>query len=153
MQNTGLSCFMNGFTLIAHCSSQIIVLDPSVSNHHVKVYSVICNDETPQAFVYALDLSSNGSYWVYRRGSRKERALIGRGNAILLSGGDRIELCDGSCFFFNVAEVVKTSEPVGQRPYANSVQEMEIDVSHALHQLNTDWSSFSKVLQQRVPHD
>lgn len=53
-----------------------------------------------QGFVYAEDLSTNGSHWQYMRGSHWTEAHIGKGNAVLLSDGEKIRLCDGSCFVF-----------------------------------------------------
>ncbi len=110
-----------------HGPSQIIVNNPSISNHHLKIYSIIYDDEPRQVFIYAQDLSTNGSYWIFKRGLHYEESFI-TGVAILLSDGDRIKLCDGTSFIYAVAT---TTQLVGQGPYADHVQEVEINVSYA----------------------
>ena len=79
--------------------------EPTISNRHLRIYSIIyeANLDAIQGFVYAEDLSTNGSYWQYMRGSRWSEAHIGKENAVLLSDGDQLRLCDGSCFVFRSA--------------------------------------------------
>lgn len=113
------------FLLLNH-SSRLLPKDPSISGHHLKFYSVIYNDEPRQVFVYAQDLSTNGSYWHDRIGSRYVETLIGRGNAILLSSGDKIKLCDGTYIVFSVAVIPW----VEQTPFEDDVQQTEIDVRY-----------------------
>lgn len=86
-------------------SCQITVNEPTISNRHLRIYSIIyeANLDPIQGFVYAEDLSTNGSYWQYKRGSHWSEAHTGKENAVLLSDGDQIRLCDGSCFAFHSA--------------------------------------------------
>lgn len=86
------------------------------------------NDEPRQAFVYAQDLSTNGSHWIYKIGSRDEEAAIGQGHAVLLSDGDRIRICDSTCFTFGAAAI---SKPINVNLDAGytQVQKKEMDVS------------------------
>ena len=76
-------------------NSQIVRSNPSISNRHLRIYSVIyeANIEPIQGFVYAEDLSTNGSFWQYKRGSHLTESLIGRCNAVLLSSGDQVRFC------------------------------------------------------------
>ncbi len=119
-----------GVTMVTKRSSQIVVDDPSVSNHHLNIYSIMYNDEPRQAFVYAQDLSTNGSYWIYKSGLREEEAVIGRGCAVLLSDGDKIRICDSTYFIFGAAAI---SKPINIEPDAEymQVQKTELDVSSA----------------------
>ncbi|KAI9877518.1 MAG: hypothetical protein M1830_003714 [Pleopsidium flavum] len=62
--------------------------DPTVSNQHLRVYSILYDqdeDSDIAPLVYAEDLSRNGTYW--------NGALIGRGNGgVLLSNGDNLRI-------------------------------------------------------------
>ena len=94
--------FIGWHNNFANFSSQIVVKEPTISNRHLRIYSIVyeANNDPMQGFVYAEDLSTNGSYWQYMRGSHWTEAHIGKGNAVLLSDGEKIRLCDGSCFVF-----------------------------------------------------
>ncbi len=73
--------------------------DLTISNVHVRIYSVIY-DETTEPFVYAENLSRNGCYWLQKKGSSYQKYYIGKGSAFLLSDGDKITLCDWTTFVF-----------------------------------------------------
>ena len=75
-----------------------------------------------QGFVYVEDLSTNGSYWQYMRGSHWSEAHIGKGNAVLLSDGEKIRLCDGSRFVFRSA---LPARPMNDVDGAGSVEEVQ----------------------------
>ena len=85
------------------CCSQLLCFDPTVSNRHLKIYSVVhdlLSDSEIAPLVYAEDLSSNGSYW--------ENSLIGRGNgAVLLSDSDKIRISPRICLFFRSVKKVE----------------------------------------------
>ena len=111
---------------ITDLQSQILLNDMTISNQHLRIYSVIY-DLNVERFVYAEDLSRNGSYWLYKRNDCWKKHLIGRGNAFLLSNGDRIRLCDGSSFVFRSVpfpQHSKLSEPLSR------VQELERGASY-----------------------
>ena len=99
--NFSLGCWHK----FADLNSQIVVNEPTISNRHLRIYSIIyeTNLDPIQGFVYAEDLSTNGSYWLYMKGSHWSEAYIGKENAVLLSDGDQLRLCDGSCFVFRSA--------------------------------------------------
>ncbi len=86
------------------------------------------NDEPRQAFVYAQDLSTNGSRWIYKSETRNEEAVIGRGHAVLLTDGDKVRICDSTCFTFGAAAI---SKPINFKLDAGytQVQKKEMDVS------------------------
>ncbi|KAK4946221.1 hypothetical protein LTR10_014733 [Elasticomyces elasticus] len=69
-------------------SSQYVINDPYVSKRHVRLYTVVYENDEPnevQTLVYAEDLSQNGTYW--------NGGLIGNGNGgYLLSNGDVLRL-------------------------------------------------------------
>lgn len=68
--------------------SQYTINDPCVSNKHLRIYTIIYDDDNPTEvapLVYAEDLSRNGTYW--------NGSLIGKGNGgFLLSDGDTLRL-------------------------------------------------------------
>ncbi|KAI1612223.1 kinase-like domain-containing protein [Exophiala viscosa] len=70
-----------------HCS-QYVIDDPYVSKRHLRLYTVVYENDEPdevQTLVYAEDLSQNGSYW--------NGGLIGNGNGgYLISDGDVLRL-------------------------------------------------------------
>jgi FHA domain len=76
--------------------SQHVVQDPVVSNRHLRIYTIIfendkSNDVAP--LVYAEDVSRNGTYWngsVIRRGS----------GGVLLSDGDTLRISSRVTFQF-----------------------------------------------------
>ena len=104
--------------------SNIIVADPIVSNKHLQIYSITyIEDDHQRIFVYAKDLSTNGSFWRYKHGNGWKEFLIGKGNAVLLSNGDRIRLYNGSSFTF---QSVNRSPECSQ--YASTVQEDDTKV-------------------------
>ena len=81
--------------------SDIVLTDPTISNQHLQLYTIVyAEDNYQRLFTYAKDLSTNGSYWRYNYGNNWNEFLIGRGEAVLLSDGDRIRLCNGSSFVF-----------------------------------------------------
>lgn len=139
-----------GIVAVAHPSSQIVVNNPSISNHHLKIYSITYDDEPRQVFVYAQDISTNGSRWIYNSGCHYEESSMGRGVAVLLDDGDKIKICDGTCFIFSCGTA---KQPVGKAPYADHVQQTEIDVSRALDYLNTNLNLSATVIQELVSFD
>lgn len=144
--------FEIGVTKVAQNFSQIVVDVPSVSNNHLKIYSIMYNDEPRQAFVYAQDLSINGSKWIYKSGICDEEAIIGRGHAVLLSDGDKIRICDSTCFMFGAAAI---SMPMNIEPDAEytQIQKKELDVSTTFDQKDTDPGSSTIVVQKPISHD
>lgn len=102
--------------------SQIIRETPSISNVHVKIYSIFGEHN---AFVYAEDLSTNGTFWRYQGKARWLESRIGKNKAVLLSDGDQIRLCDGSCYVFNAVAASTRTEFMED---ANLVQRKEIEV-------------------------
>lgn len=68
--------------------SQYVIDDPYVSKRHIRLYTVVYENDEPneiQTLVYAEDLSQNGTYW--------NGGLIGNGNGgYLLSNGDVLRL-------------------------------------------------------------
>lgn len=85
----------------ANLLSNVTLTDPTVSNQHLRIYTIAYTEDKHQRiFVYAKDLSTNGTYWRYKHGNHWKELLIGKGNAVLLSDGDKIRLCNGSSFAF-----------------------------------------------------
>ena len=81
--------------------SNVTLTDPTVSNQHLLIYTIAYTEDNHQRiFVYAKDLSTNGTYWRYKHGNHWKELLIGKGSAVLLSDGDKIRLCNGSSFAF-----------------------------------------------------
>ena len=111
-------------------SSQILVENPSISNYHLRIYSTIYDLEVEpvKSFVYALDLSINGSYWRYKRGNHWNETKIGKGNAVLLSDGEKVRLCNGSCFIF------RSAPPQTGQLKGDHIQKKEIKVSRSYGQ-------------------
>ena len=98
--------------------SNITLTDPTISNHHLLIYTINLSDVDHQCvFVYAKDISTNGSFWRYKYGNNWKELLIGRDNAVLLSDGDKVRLCNGSCFSFqSVGRETRCSEDVSTTP-------------------------------------
>ena len=117
-------------------NSRITIDDPLISNHHLRIFSTIYDaDEEPvQGFVYAEDMSTNGSYLRYRRGDAWAEFSIGKGNAVLLSDQAQIRLCDGTVFGFDAVASTKT---IGQLEEVNRFQEEEQEVGCK----STQWRS------------
>jgi pSer/pThr/pTyr-binding forkhead associated (FHA) protein len=69
-------------------SSQHVVHDAVVSNKHLRIYTIIFDDDQSDGvapLVYAEDLSRNGTFW--------NGSLIGKGNGgVLLSDGDTLRV-------------------------------------------------------------
>jgi FHA domain len=69
-------------------ASQHVVHDAVVSNKHLRIYTIVFDDNQSDGvapLVYAEDLSRNGTYW--------NNSLIGRGNGgVLLSNGDTLRI-------------------------------------------------------------
>lgn len=101
-----------------------MVNEPTISNRHLRIYSIVyeANIDPMQGFVYAEDLSTNGSYWQYMRGNHWSEADIGKENVVLLSDGDRIRLCDGSCFVFRSALPARPTNDVDDTGSLEAVQ-------------------------------
>lgn len=110
-------------------SSQIVLNDPTISNRHMRIYTVIY-DNTVEPFVYAEDLSTNGSRWLFRKGGVWKSWLMGPGNAFLLSSDDKVQLCDGSSFVFRSAPFV---QDIPQEAGTWASQAVERDVHTLLH--------------------
>ena len=110
--------------------------EPTISNRHLRIYSIIyeANSDPIQGFVYAEDLSTNGSYWQYMRDSHWSEAHIGKENAVLLSDGDQIWLCDGSCFVFRSA---LPARPINDVDGTGSHEEMQRKVCLAILKMNS----------------
>lgn len=100
--------------------SQLFLDDPYVSARHLRIYTVVYddNDSTEvDSLVYAEDLSRNGTYW--------NGTLIGRGNhGFLLSDGDVLKLS------INVSLKFTRSSPLDNAMPFDLVQENEMDVGH-----------------------
>ena len=80
--------------------SQLAVQDPTVSNKHCRVYSVVYDDQI-EPLIYIEDLSSNGTYW--------NGSFLGRGNeAALICDGDSIRISPRMSYTF---EAIRTLEP------------------------------------------
>ncbi len=77
-------------------------------------------------FVYAEDLSTNGSRWLPKIQCSQRSFSIGKGNAFLLSDGDRIVLCDGTLFAFVSSS---SSEKLSEVLELDEIQEVEKGVS------------------------
>lgn len=77
-------------------NSQYVLRDPYASRRHLRIYTVIYENDEPnecETLVYAEDLSRNGTYW--------DKSLIGRGSGgFLLSDGDVLRLSSNTLFTF-----------------------------------------------------
>ncbi|KAI4236776.1 MAG: hypothetical protein LQ349_002330 [Xanthoria aureola] len=73
--------------------------DPTVSNLHIRIYS-IRYDPGVEPFVYAENSSMNGLDWLYQSGTSWYVYRIPKGEAVLLSSGDKLRLCDKTLFTF-----------------------------------------------------
>lgn len=77
-------------------TSQHVIHDAVVSNKHLRIYTIIFDDDPADGIaplVYAEDLSQNGTYW--------NGSLIGKGNGgVLLSDGDTLRLSPRICYRF-----------------------------------------------------
>ena len=78
------------YLMILYCShdanfySQLLVQDPTVSNRHCRIYSVVFDDNL-EPLVYVEDLSSNGTYW--------NGSFLGKGHGgALLSNDDVLRI-------------------------------------------------------------
>ncbi|KAL8689292.1 MAG: hypothetical protein Q9218_005004 [Villophora microphyllina] len=78
---------------------QVTVTDPTISNVHLRIYS-IRYDPGVEPFVYAENLSMNGFEWLHQRGTAWDAFPVSKGKAVLLSGGDKIRLCNQTIFLF-----------------------------------------------------
>ena len=110
--------------------SDIVLTDPTLSNQHLQIYTIIyAEDDRQHVFTYAKDLSTNGSYWRYQYGKHWKELLIGQGKAVLLSDGDKIRLCNRSSFaFWSVPQTSQCPEE------ASTVQDEDTQAS-----LETPW--------------
>lgn len=92
--------------------SQIVLRSTTISNRHLRIYSVIY-DQTIEPFVYAEDLSRNGSRWLFKKLANWKSYPMGNSASFLLSNGDRLQLCDGTLLTFHAA------------PFRQDVQQLE----------------------------
>ncbi|KAL8727978.1 MAG: hypothetical protein Q9181_005506 [Wetmoreana brouardii] len=76
-----------------------VVPDPTISNMHIRIYS-IRYDPGVEPFVYAENLSLNGVEWLQRQGMTWDAFRVPHGQAVLLSDGDKLRLCDQTTFVF-----------------------------------------------------
>ncbi|KAL8817667.1 MAG: hypothetical protein Q9223_003550 [Gallowayella weberi] len=72
---------------------QIVFPFPTISNVHLRLYS-IRYDPGVEPFVYAENLSLNGVDWLHWCGTSSVKFPVPRGQAVLLSSGDKLCLCD-----------------------------------------------------------
>ena len=71
--------------------SQLVLDSPTVSNKHVRVYSIHYDSEI-EPLIYAQDISTNGTFWLHNHPKGWREQLIGPGNQVLLSRGDKLRL-------------------------------------------------------------
>lgn len=93
--------------------------DECVSNHHLRIYTVIYDLEDPldvAPLVYAQDISTNGTFWNGQRIDKRN------GGAVLLSDGDILRLSSKSFLEFR-------SDYQSKRPL-NLTQQKETMVRH-----------------------
>jgi hypothetical protein len=78
--------------------SSYIINDPAISKKHLRIYSVVYDEDTEndvETLVFADDLSSNGTYW--------NGSLIRKGGGgVLLSEGDRLKLAPNVYLYFHI---------------------------------------------------
>ena len=105
--------------ILSDCHSQFVINDPTVSKKHLRVYTVVYDNDNPEevdVLVYAEDLSSNGTYW--------NGSLIGRGNGgFLLSQDDKLKLATNVYLDFQAPGNLTSIE------HFDEVQEVEMVVS------------------------
>ena len=81
-------------------SSQYVLDDPVTSNKHLRIYSVVYDNDKPDDFsplVYAEDLSRNGTFW--------NSSLIGKGNGgFLLSNKDTLRVSARILFVYRMID-------------------------------------------------
>lgn len=129
----------SNWSVIAKCISKelvnglsdIFIDDITVSNEHLRIYSIAYDPSALDidAFVYAQDLSSNGSDWIQRLERTWRTYPIGKSNAFLISDGDEINLRNG----ISLAFVLNCSEKQsGPKDIVNERQEFEKEASHPL---------------------
>ncbi|KAL8880654.1 MAG: hypothetical protein Q9198_001980 [Flavoplaca austrocitrina] len=102
-------------TIFNGISSRIILPDPTISNLHIRIYS-IRYEPAVEPFVYAENCSVNGLDWLYPS-NRSWYHRIPRGEAVLLSSGDQLRLCDKTLITF------ETRIPASQLLTFTQVQE------------------------------
>lgn len=115
-------------------SSQIVLPDPTISNIHLRVYS-IRYDPGVEPFVYVENLSTNGVNWVHERCMTWGGFPILQGEAILLSNGDKLHLCDHATFTFQTrlsASQLLTSTQLQEQEDPDCRQVLEKAVSASL---------------------
>lgn len=96
----------------AEILSQIVLSSMTISNRHLRIYSVIY-DQTIEPFVYAENLSRNGSRWLSKKLANWKSYPMGNGSPFLLSNGDRLQLCNGTLLTFHAT------------PFRQDVQQLE----------------------------
>jgi hypothetical protein len=86
--NDGTKTFFLSIFNANRNTSQYVVADPFISNRHLRIYTIIFDQENPDEvapLVYAQDISLNGTSW--------NNYPMGKGNgSFLLSDGDILEL-------------------------------------------------------------
>ena len=110
--------------------SHIVLDDMTISNRHLRIYSIIydLNDLNIDPFVYAEDISTNGSRWLPKIRCPQMPYSIGKNRAFLLSDGDRMLLNDHVSFEFSCTSIKR----LPQTDQSNETQELEKDVSYVL---------------------
>lgn len=104
-----------------HCSlsSQYILNDPFTSKRHLRIYTVVYENDEPNeidTLVYAEDLSQNGTYW--------NGSFIGKGNGgFLLTDEDVLRLSRQTYFVFTATSPIQTIYTF------DHTQEMEMKVT------------------------
>lgn len=93
----------------------------------MRIYTVIY-DGSVEPFVYAENLSTNGSRWMFRKGDGWRSWPMAPGDAFLLSDGDKVRLCDGTCFVFRRASFVQ-DVPQDAEPWALQAVERDVYMS------------------------
>lgn len=107
--------------------SQIILNDPSISNVHLRFYS-IRYDADVEPFLYAQNLGRNGTHWLFLHGERRDSYPIPVDTSILISNGDRVRLCDGTTFEFRSrvsASQLQTSAQILGHTRRNELETLE----------------------------
>lgn len=91
----------------------------------MRLYS-IDYDAGIEPFLYVEDLSSQGNNaWLYKRQSTWERCMMEKGSVMLLSDGNRLQLCDGTVLRYRSGCAPSTSSVDIQR---DELREIEKEV-------------------------
>ncbi|KAL9028287.1 MAG: hypothetical protein Q9196_003324 [Gyalolechia fulgens] len=101
---------------VSEQGSHIVLEDPTISNVHLRIYS-IRYDPGIEPFVYAENLSTNGVQWLSEDHKTLGPFPIPKGEAILLSNGDKLLLSNRTVFVF------QTRLPASQLLTSTQLQE------------------------------